>query len=114
VLRRVAPPESERMYAGEVEIDRPTRRVTVAEQRVLLPTKEYELLLKLASDPRRVFTKDELLRDVWGFRSTGGKRRIYPFGRSRLTSAASRQPARGRPPCCARSGPSKLGDQTWA
>jgi DNA-binding response OmpR family regulator len=76
VLRRVAPPESERMYAGEVEIDRPTRRVTVAEQRVLLPTKEYELLLKLASDPRRVFTKDELLRDVWGFRSTGRTRTL--------------------------------------
>ena len=34
VLRRVAPPESERMTAGEVEIDRPTRRVTVAGQRV--------------------------------------------------------------------------------
>jgi DNA-binding response OmpR family regulator len=76
VLRRVAPPESERMSAGEIEIDRPTRRVTVAGQRVLLPTKEYELLLKLASDPRRVFTKDELLRDVWGFRSTGRTRTL--------------------------------------
>ena len=76
VLRRVAPPESERMTAGEIEIDRPTRRVTVTGQRVLLPTKEYELLLKLASDPRRVFTKDELLRDVWGFRSTGRTRTL--------------------------------------
>jgi DNA-binding response OmpR family regulator len=76
VLRRVAPPESERMTAGEIEIDRLTRRVTVVGQRVLLPTKEYELLLKLASDPRRVFTKDELLRDVWGFRSTGRTRTL--------------------------------------
>jgi DNA-binding response OmpR family regulator len=76
VLRRVAPPEAERMTAGEIEIDRPTRRVTVAGQRVQLPTKEYELLLKLASDPRRVFTKDELLRDVWGFRSTGRTRTL--------------------------------------
>jgi DNA-binding response OmpR family regulator len=81
VLRRVAPPESERMSAGEIEIDRPTRRVTVAGRRVILPTKEYELLLKLASDPRRVFTKDELLRDVWGFRSAGSKRRMYPYAR---------------------------------
>ena len=76
VLRRVAPPEFERMVAGEIVIDRPTRRVTVAGQRVLLPTKEYELLLKLASDPQRVFTKDELLRDVWGFRSTGRTRTL--------------------------------------
>ena len=76
VLRRVAPPESERMTAGEIEIDRPTRRVTVAGRRVELPTKEYELLLKLASDPSRVFTKDELLRDVWGFRSAGRTRTL--------------------------------------
>src|SRR6478736_4816956 len=38
VLRRVTPPESERMTAGEIEIDRLTRRVSVAGQRVLLPS----------------------------------------------------------------------------
>jgi DNA-binding response OmpR family regulator len=76
VLRRAAPPESERMTAGEIEIDRPTRRVTVSGRRVVLPSKEYDLLLKLASDPHRVFTKDELLRDVWGFRSAGRTRTL--------------------------------------
>lgn len=76
VLRRTAPPESERLTAGEIEIDRPTRRVTVGGERVILPTKEYELLVKLASDPRRVFTKDELLREVWGFRSHGRTRTL--------------------------------------
>ncbi|MGB2953111.1 MAG: winged helix-turn-helix domain-containing protein, partial [Gaiellaceae bacterium] len=43
---------------------------------VLLAAKEYELLLKLASDPQRVFTKEELLRDVWGFRSLGRTRTL--------------------------------------
>jgi DNA-binding response OmpR family regulator len=76
VLRRAAPPESERLTAGEIEIDRPTRRVTVAGRRIVLPTKEYELLLRLAADPYRVFTKDELLRDVWGFRSSGRTRTL--------------------------------------
>ena len=76
VLRRVAPPESEHLVAGEIEIDRPTRRVTVSRRRVLLPSKEYELLLKLASDPHRVFTKDELLRDVWGFRAQARTRTL--------------------------------------
>jgi DNA-binding response OmpR family regulator len=76
VLRRTAPPESERLTAGEIEIDRPTRRVTVGGERVILPTKEYELLVKLASDPRRVFTKEELLREVWGFRSHGRTRTL--------------------------------------
>ena len=76
VLRRVAPPDSEHMTAGEIEIDRPTRRVTVAGRRVVLPSKEYELLVKLASDPQRVFTKDELLRDVWGFRAKARTRTL--------------------------------------
>jgi two-component system phosphate regulon response regulator PhoB len=76
VLRRTAPPQSERLTAGDIEIDRPTRRVTVGGERVILPTKEYELLVKLASDPHRVFTKDELLREVWGFRSHGRTRTL--------------------------------------
>lgn len=76
VLRRVAPPEWDRLAAGEIEIDRPTRRVTVAGRRVVLPSKEYELLLKLASDPHRVFTKDELLREVWGFRAQARTRTL--------------------------------------
>ena len=62
VLRRTAPEAPDLVHAGEIEIDRPTRRVMVAGQRVDLPAKEYELLLKLASDPDRVFTKEELLR----------------------------------------------------
>jgi DNA-binding response OmpR family regulator len=76
VLRRAAPSVAERLEAGGIEIDRPTRRVTVAGERVVLPTKEYELLLKLASDPHRVFTKEELLREVWGFRSIGRTRTL--------------------------------------
>lgn len=74
VLRRVAPPVGQRFEAGEILIDRATRGVTVASRRVTLPSKEYELLVKLASDPMRVFAKDELLRDVWGFRSIGSRR----------------------------------------
>ena len=76
VLRRAAPSVVERLEAGGIKIDRPTRRVTVAGERVVLPTKEYELLLKLASDPYRVFTKEELLREVWGFRSIGRTRTL--------------------------------------
>ena len=41
-----------------------------------LAGREYELLVKLATEPARVFTKEELLRDVWGFRSLGRTRTI--------------------------------------
>ena len=95
VLRRATPSAAERFSAGEIEIDRATRRVTVAGERVLLPTKEYELLLKLAGDPYRVFTKEELLRDVWGFRSLGRTRTLDSHA-SRLRRHLARP---GHPPC---------------
>jgi DNA-binding response OmpR family regulator len=51
-----------------VRIDTRTRDVRVDGRRVQLAQKEYELLLCLAREPERVFTKAELLRDVWGYR----------------------------------------------
>ena len=76
VLRRASPPEHEVVEAGSIRIDRATRRVAVAGASVALPGKEYELLVKLATDPSRVFTKEELLREVWGFRSLGRTRTL--------------------------------------
>ena len=38
--------------------------------------KEFELLAKLATDPTRVFTKEELLREVWGFVALGRTRTL--------------------------------------
>ena len=68
VLRRVAPPAGDRLEVGHLVVDRATRRVTVRGEAVHLAGKEFALLCKLATEPRRVFTKDELLRDIWGFR----------------------------------------------
>jgi DNA-binding response OmpR family regulator len=93
VLRRVAP-AGRVLQAGAIEVDTATRRVTVAGERVVLPGKEYELLLKLASDPARVFTKEELLREVWGFRSLGRTRTLDSHA-SRLRRRLARP---GHPP----------------
>jgi DNA-binding response OmpR family regulator len=76
VLRRVKPPEPERVDVGPISIEHATRRVRVNGMRIDLPGKEYELLLKLASEPHRVFTKEELLREVWDFRSLGRTRTL--------------------------------------
>jgi DNA-binding response OmpR family regulator len=76
VLRRVARPEAELVDVGSIRIDRPARTVSVAGARVAVGGKEYELLLKLAADPRRVFTKEQLLREVWGFRALGRTRTL--------------------------------------
>jgi DNA-binding response OmpR family regulator len=76
VLRRVSPPLGERVEVGPLAIDRAARRVTVSGLPVVLAAKEYELLVKLAAEPTRVFTKEQLLREVWGFRSLGRTRTL--------------------------------------
>jgi DNA-binding response OmpR family regulator len=76
VLRRTLPSQREVAEVGPVRIDRATRRVTVNGVDVRLSGKEYELLVALAADPTRVFTKEQLLRDVWGFRSIGRTRTL--------------------------------------
>jgi DNA-binding response OmpR family regulator len=69
VLRRATPPVVDRIEAGRLIVDRATRTVTLDGRPVQLAGKEFELLARLASNPRRVFTKEELLREVWGYRS---------------------------------------------
>ena len=52
------------------------REVRVGDRPVALANKEFALLSALAAEPSRVFTKEELLRDVWGFRSMGRTRTL--------------------------------------
>jgi DNA-binding response OmpR family regulator len=61
---------------GELVIDPVTRTVRVDDCEVRLANKEYALLTALAAEPYRVFTKGELLRDVWGFRAEGRTRTL--------------------------------------
>ena len=81
VLRRTSPPAAEIVEVGDLTIDRLARVVTVRGETVHLAGKEFELLSALADEPHRVFTKDELLRDVWGYRS---------FTRTRTLTRTSR------------------------
>jgi DNA-binding response OmpR family regulator len=68
-LLRRCPPRVERLEVGPLSIDRATRRIVANGAEVDLSAKEFALLVKLASDPDRVFTREQLLRDVWGFRT---------------------------------------------
>jgi DNA-binding response OmpR family regulator len=91
VLRRTTPAEHETRRAGPIAADLATRCVTVNGVPVALAGKEYELLLKLMTDPARVFTKEQLLREVWGFRSLGRTRTLDSHAsrlRRKLSAAA--------------------------
>ena len=76
LLRRSAPEPAERLQVGVITVDRAARRVVVAGTALVLAGKEFELLCKLATDPTRVFPKDQLLREVWGFRSSARTRTV--------------------------------------
>lgn len=54
-----------------IKIDRTARRVSVSGEEVPFTTKEFDLLAFLASHPNRVFSKEELFREVWGMHSIG-------------------------------------------
>ena len=76
LLRRRAGRRQGKIRVGELMVDPVTRRVRVGAREVNLANKEFSLLRALASEPRRVFTKEELLRDVWGYRSMGRTRTL--------------------------------------
>jgi DNA-binding response OmpR family regulator len=70
VLRRSRPRERGRVTrVGALRIDHASRAVRLGDTPIALTATEYRLLAQLAADPARVFTKHELLRDVWGFRA---------------------------------------------
>jgi DNA-binding response OmpR family regulator len=48
----------------------------VGEREVSLSKKEFSLLRMLASDPTRVFSKEELLRDIWGYETLARTRTL--------------------------------------
>jgi DNA-binding response OmpR family regulator len=64
------------LRAGELTLDPVTRVVRLAGRRVELSAKEFALLHALAEDPTRVYAKQELLRDVWGYLAAGRTRTL--------------------------------------
>src|SRR5262249_30179762 len=62
--------------AGELSIDPNTYAAKLKGQPLDLTYKEFELLKFLAQHPGRVFTRDQLLREVWGYDYFAGTRRV--------------------------------------
>jgi DNA-binding response OmpR family regulator len=65
-----------RLRIGPLELDPLARSVWLRGERLALSKKEFALLRALAGDPTRVFTREELLRGVWGYRSIGRTRTL--------------------------------------
>ena len=69
VLRRARSPVvvDERLTFGDLEIDGSAREVRRGDALLKLTAKEFDLLWFLASHPRRVFSRDQLMASVWGY-----------------------------------------------
>ena len=69
VLRRVRPsrPPLERVSVGVLEVDAAKREVHRDGELLSLTAKEFDLLWFLASNPNRVFSRDQLMHRVWGY-----------------------------------------------
>jgi DNA-binding response OmpR family regulator len=69
-------PGTGRLRVGSLELDPLSRQVWVAGEPVSLSKKEFALLRALAGEPTRVFSREELLRGVWGFMAMGQTRTL--------------------------------------
>ena len=89
ILRRTAPgsiatqfgesaPENphEHLRFDGLYINVPARRVEVQGQNIALTAKEFDLLMTLAASPDRVFTREALLNQVWGYSYLGDGRTV--------------------------------------
>ena len=79
------------MRVGALELDPMSRDAWVDGEAVRLTNKEFALALRLATEPTRVFTRAELLSEVWGFQSVGATRTLDSHA-SRLRRKLSLRP----------------------
>ena len=78
LVRRAAVPvgAADLLTMGRVAVDRAARRVTVDGEEVALTTTEFDLLAYLMARPGRIFSRDQLLSEVWGYAAVVGTRTV--------------------------------------
>ncbi len=64
-------PDNDLVEIRGIKIDKTARRVWVNEEEKQFTTKEFDLLTFLSENPNRVFTKEELFREIWDMESIG-------------------------------------------
>lgn len=74
--RNAADPDAHVIRSGEVVVDEATYTAKIGGRPLDLTFKEFELLKYLAQHPGRVFTRQQLLQEVWGYDYFGGTRTV--------------------------------------
>lgn len=76
LLRRSKVSVDRHISIGEVTLDYRDMEVRIGINTILLPKKEFYLLYKLLSYPNKIFTRQELMDDIWGFDSEADERTV--------------------------------------
>ena len=69
-------PKPKTLVEGEMSIDLDSRRVTIAGREINLTAKEFNILTLLLFHPNKVYSRDDLLKEVWGSDALGDGRTV--------------------------------------
>jgi len=92
-LSRVSQQEPEQLVAGDMQIDMQKRQLIIADKEVVLTAKEFDLLVHFAKKPGRVFTRTQLLDQVWGYQFEGYEHTVNTHI-NRLRQKVEKDPAK--------------------
>ena len=76
LLKRARIATDRRIICGKTTLDYDALTVTVDGEETLLPQKEFYLLYKLMSYPNKIFTRQQLMDEIWGMDSTSDERTV--------------------------------------
>lgn len=76
LLRRAKIAQEKRLMVGHIEFDYDNFSVTVNGENLELPKKEFQLIFKLLSHPNRIFTRMQLMDEIWGYHAESDERTI--------------------------------------
>ncbi len=76
LLKRYRIHASDTVQFGRIELNKKSFEVLKGDEKLTLPLKEFELLYKLASHPNQIFTRNQLIEQIWGHDYEGDERTV--------------------------------------
>lgn len=102
ILRRYQINADNELQLGNLILNQSYMEITVGSKTMNLPNKEFQLLFLLASNPKHIFTRDDIIEKIWGFDYEGDDRTVDVHIKrlrqrlSKLKSSVSIQTVRGQ------------------
>jgi two-component system, OmpR family, response regulator len=76
LLKRYRVASAGKITFNDITIDQSSYKVQIKDKDFMLPTKQFELLYMLASQPGKIFTRDQLIESIWGLDYEGDERTV--------------------------------------